>query len=165
MTISSAPRLAACLKKVAATGWFSVGLAPMTMITSAFLDRGEGRGHRAGADGLHQRRHRGGVAQPGAVVDVVGAEAGAGPASGTGRPPRWSIWPSRSRPATVARAPRALPVGRRRPDPAPRPSSPRGSGSAACADPRSGPLACRACGSAVWSGGRDWRCSQSRTAP
>ena len=26
---------AACLKKVAATGWFSVGFAPMTMITSA----------------------------------------------------------------------------------------------------------------------------------
>ena len=30
-----APRLAACLKKVAATGWFSVGRAPITMITSA----------------------------------------------------------------------------------------------------------------------------------
>ena len=27
-------RFAACLKKVAATGWFSVGLAPMTMMTS-----------------------------------------------------------------------------------------------------------------------------------
>ena len=35
--MSVAPRLAACLKKVAATGWFSVGLAPMTMMTSAFL--------------------------------------------------------------------------------------------------------------------------------
>ena len=34
MTISSAPRLAACLKYVAATGWFSVGLAPMTTMTS-----------------------------------------------------------------------------------------------------------------------------------
>ena len=27
-------RFAACLKKVAATGWFSVGLAPITMTTS-----------------------------------------------------------------------------------------------------------------------------------
>ncbi len=36
MTISSPPRLANCLKKVAATGWFSVGLAPMTMARSAF---------------------------------------------------------------------------------------------------------------------------------
>ena len=35
ITISVAPRLAACLKKVAATGWFSVGLAPITTITSA----------------------------------------------------------------------------------------------------------------------------------
>ena len=37
ITTSLAPRLAACLKKVAATGWFSVGLAPMTMMTSEFL--------------------------------------------------------------------------------------------------------------------------------
>ncbi len=35
MTISLAPRFAACLKNVAATGWFSVGLAPMMMMTSA----------------------------------------------------------------------------------------------------------------------------------
>ena len=35
MTMSFAPRSAAFLKKVAATGWFSVGLAPMTTITSA----------------------------------------------------------------------------------------------------------------------------------
>ena len=37
MTTSLAPRLAACLKKVAATGWFSVGLAPITMMRSEFL--------------------------------------------------------------------------------------------------------------------------------
>ena len=37
ITTSLAPRLAACLKKVAATGWFSVGLAPMTMMKSEFL--------------------------------------------------------------------------------------------------------------------------------
>ena len=36
MTISLAPRcLTAFLMKVAATGWFTVGLAPMTMMTSA----------------------------------------------------------------------------------------------------------------------------------
>ena len=39
--------------------------------------RGERRGDRARADVLQQRRDRGGVAQPRAVVDVVGAEAGA----------------------------------------------------------------------------------------
>ena len=38
---------------------------------------GERRGHRARADPLHQRRHRRGVAQPGAVVDIVAAEPGA----------------------------------------------------------------------------------------
>jgi hypothetical protein len=37
ITIRVAPRFAACLKKVAATGWFSVGLAPITTITSEFL--------------------------------------------------------------------------------------------------------------------------------
>ena len=39
--------------------------------------RGERRGHRARADVLEQRRDRGGVAEPRAVVDVVRAEAGA----------------------------------------------------------------------------------------
>ena len=34
MTIRALPAFAAFLKKVAATGWFSVELAPMTMITS-----------------------------------------------------------------------------------------------------------------------------------
>ena len=77
ITISLAPRLAACLKKVAATGWFSVGLAPITMMTSEFLHSLNGRRHRAGADAFEQRRHRRGVAQPRAVIDVVGAEAGA----------------------------------------------------------------------------------------
>ena len=35
ITISLAPRFAAFLMKVAATGWFTVGLAPITMMTSA----------------------------------------------------------------------------------------------------------------------------------
>ena len=37
MTISLAPRAAAFLRKVAATGWFSVGRAPMTMMQSESL--------------------------------------------------------------------------------------------------------------------------------
>ena len=37
----------------------------------------EGRRHRRGADAFEQRRHRRGVAQPRAVIDIVGAEAGA----------------------------------------------------------------------------------------
>jgi hypothetical protein len=37
MMMSLAPRFAACLKKVAATGWFSVGLQPIAMMTSEFL--------------------------------------------------------------------------------------------------------------------------------
>src|SRR6195256_2169854 len=35
ITINLAPRLAAFLMKVAATGWFTVGLAPITHMTSA----------------------------------------------------------------------------------------------------------------------------------
>src|SRR6202035_696405 len=37
MTISLAPRWAAFLMKVAATGWLIVGLAPITMMTSASM--------------------------------------------------------------------------------------------------------------------------------
>ena len=39
------------------------------------LDLVEGGGHGAGADALDQRRHRRGMAQPRAVIDVVVAEA------------------------------------------------------------------------------------------
>ena len=39
------------------------------------LDLVEARGNRAGADAFQQRRHRRGVAEPRAVIDVVGAEA------------------------------------------------------------------------------------------
>jgi hypothetical protein len=41
------------------------------------LDRGERRGDGARADGLHQRGDGRGMAQPGAVVDIVAVEAGA----------------------------------------------------------------------------------------
>ena len=37
-TINLEPFFAAFLKKVAATGWFSVGLAPITIITSEFSE-------------------------------------------------------------------------------------------------------------------------------
>ena len=77
ITTSLAPRLAACLKKVAATGWFSVGLAPITMMTVGVLALVEGRRDRRRADAFKQRRDRRGVAKPRAVVDVVRAEAGA----------------------------------------------------------------------------------------
>src|SRR5713101_4290017 len=52
-----APRFAACLKKVAATGWFSVGRAPMTMITSASAAavNGEGTAPVAVSDPLEAR--------------------------------------------------------------------------------------------------------------
>src|SRR4029079_15868648 len=90
ITISSAPRLAACLKKVAATGWFSVGLAPITKMTSEFLHSLKvadtapeptpsisAATPRTRADPFHQRRHRRGVAQPRAMIDISGAEADA----------------------------------------------------------------------------------------
>ena len=41
------------------------------------LDVAVGGGDRSGADPLEQRGHAGGVAQPGAVVHVVGVETGA----------------------------------------------------------------------------------------
>ena len=58
MTISFAPRLAAFLMKVAATGWLLVGLAPMTTITSASAHVRERRRHGARADRLEQARRR-----------------------------------------------------------------------------------------------------------
>src|SRR6195952_5611889 len=42
ITISLAPRLAAFLMKVAATGWFTVGLAPITMMTLASMAAANG---------------------------------------------------------------------------------------------------------------------------
>ena len=75
MTISLAPRLAAFLRKVAATGWFSVGRAPMTMMQSLSLAAVKGAVTAPEFEALHQRRDGGGVAQPRAVVDIVGAEA------------------------------------------------------------------------------------------
>ena len=75
MTISLAPRLAACLKKVAATGWLVVGRAPMTMMHSALSASVNGAdtapeptpSMRAATDEAWQSLR--------AMVDVVGAEA------------------------------------------------------------------------------------------
>ena len=101
MTISLAPRLAAFLMKVAATGWLTVGLAPMTTITSASRARRERRRHGARADRLHQRgdaTRRGRAACSGRRCCCRSRCA---PASGTGTPPRSTPWPSRSRPARL----------------------------------------------------------------
>ena len=75
ITISLAPRLAAFLRKVAATGWFSAGRAPMTMMQSLSLAAVNGAVTAPEFSTLHQRRNGRGVAQPGAMIDVVGAEA------------------------------------------------------------------------------------------
>ena len=64
----------------------------------------ERRRDRARVQAFHQRGDRRGVAQPRAVIDVVGAEARCGSASGTDRLPRSSPWPSRSRRARCRRA-------------------------------------------------------------
>jgi hypothetical protein len=103
-----------------------VGLAPMTITTSACAHVAHRVADRARADALQQRRHAGGMAQPRAVVDVVAAETQCAPASGTGRPLRCCPWPSRSRPARGRRAGRGCGAACRRRAPAPRPSWPRG---------------------------------------
>ena len=74
MTIREARR-AACFKNVAATGWFSVGLAPMTTMTSASFAAANGAvtapdpmpSSRAATDDAWQRRR--------AVIDIVGAKS------------------------------------------------------------------------------------------
>ncbi len=95
-TISLAPRLTAFLKKVAATGWFSVGLAPMTMKQSEFIASVKGAVTAPEPMVSMQRRHGTGMAQTGAVIDVVGVESRYAPASGRDRPLRWSPWPSQT---------------------------------------------------------------------
>ena len=76
-TISFAPSRKRFFMREANTGWPSVGLAPITMITSAFVDRVEllraGRGAERGLQSITGRR----VADARASVDVVVAEGGA----------------------------------------------------------------------------------------
>ena len=63
--------------RLAKTGWPSVGLAPITIITSACIDAveilGAGRGAEGGLQAVAGRR----VADAGAGIDIVVAEAGA----------------------------------------------------------------------------------------
>ena len=66
----------ACLKNDEATGWLAVGLRAGDDGHVGVDHVAVGGGDRAGADALEQRGDAGGVAQPGAVVDVVGVEAG-----------------------------------------------------------------------------------------
>ena len=77
MTISFAPWRSRCFIREANTGWPSVGLAPMTIITSRVLDRVEilraGRGAEGGLEAVAGRR----MADARAGIDVVVAEAGA----------------------------------------------------------------------------------------
>ncbi len=67
----------AFLIQVAATGWFTVGFAPMMITTSALRHVHHRVADRARADAFEQRDDRRRMAQPRAVVDVVAAEAGA----------------------------------------------------------------------------------------
>src|ERR1700751_5558607 len=73
ITISLAPRLAAFLMKVAATGWFTVGLAPITMMTSASIAAENGADtapelrpsiSAATEEAWHRREQRSRVFQP-----------------------------------------------------------------------------------------------------
>ena len=167
ITISLAPRLAAFLMKVAATGWL-IGRIGADHDDDVGVHRGgERRRHRARADALHQRRDRRGVAQPRAVVDIVGAEAGAHQlleqigllVRALGRAEAGE----RLRPMRVADLHQA---GRRR-APAPLPRWPRGNASRDWRDrPRRRPIwARRPCGSAARSAGRDGGRSRSRSGP
>ena len=74
MTMSFAPRSAACLMRAPTIGWFSVALAPQTRKRAREFDVVEGVGRRAGAE--HRLHRRGGrrVADARAAIDVVGAE-------------------------------------------------------------------------------------------
>ena len=68
---------AAFFIQVAATGWLAVGLEPITRMKSACSTSLHRVADRARADAFEQRGHAGGMAQAGAVVHVVAAEAGA----------------------------------------------------------------------------------------
>ena len=75
-TTSFTPRFTACLKNVAATGWFAVGFEPGEQDQVGVLGVAEDVRDRPGADPFEQRRDAGGVAEPGAVIDVVRAQRG-----------------------------------------------------------------------------------------
>ena len=87
-TISFVPRLAACLKNVAATGWLAVGVGAGEQEQVGVLRVAEDVGHRAGADALPAgprptRRGRGGCSDRRCWCRGPPASA-----SGRGTPPR-----------------------------------------------------------------------------
>ena len=124
-------------------------------------------GHRARADAFEQRRHRRGVAQARAVVDVVGAEAGAHQLLEQVGLLVASPWPSRSRPARIGPRP-GFSVS---------PPAARSSASSQVAsrntsdqlrridDEIARSSATPACGSAAWSAAAGGARSRSRSAP
>ena len=94
------------------------------------VERGaEGRRHRPRIQSLHQRGDRRGVAQARAMIDVVGAEAGAHQLLEEIRLLVRALGGAEAGERPAARARRGSASGRRRRDPAPRPSSPRGNAS------------------------------------
>ena len=76
-TISLAPSRRRFFMREAKTGWPSVGLAPITRITSDFVDRLEVLRAGRGAERRHQAVAGRRVADAGAGIDVVVAEGGA----------------------------------------------------------------------------------------
>ena len=128
----------------------------------------EGRGHRGRADAFQQRRHRRGVAEPRAVVDVVGAEAGAHQLlEQIGLFVR-ALGRAEAGERVAGRRGRGFSSGPRRRGRAPPPRSPRGNASTDWTD-RSD--SCGTFGDAVLadhrlaSGAADWRRSRSRSGP
>ena len=76
-TISLVPLSAAFLIQLDATGWFTLGLAPMMMTTSALATSITGFETAPEPMPFEQRGDARRVAQPRAMVDVVAAKAGA----------------------------------------------------------------------------------------
>ena len=76
MTISLAPFWrTAFFRNRLITGWVSVVLLPVTMKRVQVFHLGDAVAHRARADRQLQAGDAAGVAQPGAVIDVVGASS------------------------------------------------------------------------------------------
>ena len=140
-TISLVPRRRACLKNVAGDRVVGGRVGAGEDRDVGVDDVAVGRRHRARADrprAAPPRTRRGTAACSGRRC---WCRSRRGSASGRGRPPRWSTWPSRSRRSRPARARRGSPSGARRRGRAPRPRWPRGS----AASPRRSRRGRRAC--------------------
>ena len=159
------PRWAAFLMKVAATGWFTVGLAPMTMMTS---DCGTRRTtpSRPPTRSSPSARRRSTHDRAGCSDRRCWSRTPAAPASGTGTPLRSIPSPTRIRRAAAARrvADSASPAAASR---ALRTRWPGGNGSTGWPDRpgRRRVWARPACGRAASSTGSDGGYSRTRNAP